>query len=130
MYAFFYNDSHSNTITCLFKINIILRYKKNIERKYQLQRWQRTGGVFIMGYEMFRNLTGPSKNIRQGMKEALLEYLIDPGANLIICDEGHLLKNEETALSKCIRQVKTKRRIVLTGTPLQNNLIECKYFLK
>ncbi|XP_024877012.1 transcriptional regulator ATRX-like isoform X1 [Temnothorax curvispinosus] len=102
----------------------LTKFKKNFERKYQLQRWQRTGGVMIIGYEMFRNLTGPNKNIRKGMKEAILECLVDPGADLVVCDEGHLLKNEDTALSKCMRSVKTLRRIVLTGTPLQNNLIE------
>ncbi|XP_077277366.1 uncharacterized protein LOC143905688 [Temnothorax americanus] len=98
--------------------------KKHFERKYQLQSWQRTGGVMIIGYEMFRNLTGPNKTIRKGMKEAILKCLVDPGADVVVCDEGHLLKKEDTALSKCMRSVKTLRRIVLTGTPLQNNLIE------
>ncbi|XP_012537643.1 transcriptional regulator ATRX [Monomorium pharaonis] len=102
----------------------LTKFKKNFERKFQLQRWQKTGGVMIIGYEMFRNLTGPNRNIRKGMKEVILECLVDPGADLIVCDEGHLLKNEDTALSKCMRNVKTLRRIVLTGTPLQNNLIE------
>ncbi|XP_072754858.1 uncharacterized protein [Anoplolepis gracilipes] len=102
----------------------LTKFKKNFERKYQLQRWQKTGGVMIIGYEMFRNLTGANKNIRKGMKEVIEECLVEPGADLIVCDEGHLLKNEDTALSKCMRRVRTMRRIVLTGTPLQNNLIE------
>ncbi|XP_029663032.1 transcriptional regulator ATRX homolog [Formica exsecta] len=102
----------------------LTKYKKNFERKQQLQRWQKTGGVMIIGYEMFRNLTGANKNIRKGMKEVIEECLVDPGADLVVCDEGHLLKKEDTALSKCMRRVRTMRRIVLTGTPLQNNLIE------
>lgn len=80
----------------------------------------------IIGYDMFRNLTRTNKNIQKDMKEMILKCLVNPGADLIVCDEGHLLKNEDSALSKCIRNVKTMRRIVLTGTPLQNNLIECR----
>lgn len=44
---------------------------------------------------------------------------------MVVCDEGHLLKNEKTSLSQSMNKVKTLRRIVLTGTPLQNNLKEC-----
>lgn len=42
----------------------------------------------------------------------------------MICDEGHLLKNEKTSISIAMNKIKTLRRIVLTGTPLQNNLRE------
>ncbi|XP_076381425.1 uncharacterized protein LOC117226320 isoform X1 [Megalopta genalis] len=102
----------------------LTKLKKNIERKYQLQSWYRTGGVLLIGYEMFRNLTGTNNKMRKAMKEEVLRYLIDPGPDLIVCDEGHLLKNEDTALSKSMKRIKTLRRIVLTGTPLQNNLTE------
>lgn len=50
--------------------------------------------------------------------------LLSPGADLVVCDEGHMLKSEKTNLSKSVYQVETRRRVVLTGTPLQNNLVE------
>ncbi|XP_066589784.1 transcriptional regulator ATRX homolog isoform X2 [Prorops nasuta] len=102
----------------------LTKTKKLIERMYILKSWQRTGGVLVIGYEMFRSLINSGKNVRKKVKEAFLECLIEPGADLVVCDEGHLLKRDTTALSKCMQRIKTLRRIVLTGTPLQNNLLE------
>merc|ERR1711871_399844 len=42
----------------------------------------------------------------------------------IIVDEGHRLKNEKSQLSDKLKSVPTICRVILTGTPLQNNLRE------
>lgn len=42
----------------------------------------------------------------------------------IIVDEAHRIKNEESALSQIIRLFYSKNRLLITGTPLQNNLHE------
>ncbi|KAK2849279.1 hypothetical protein Q5P01_009113 [Channa striata] len=98
--------------------------KRPQERAYALQRWQEMGGIMIIGYEMYRNLT-QGRNIKsKKLKEIFQKTLVDPGPDLAICDEGHILKNEASAVSKAMNSIRTRRRIVLTGTPLQNNLIE------
>ena len=42
----------------------------------------------------------------------------------LIIDEAHRLKNEASAFSTTIRTFETRYRLLLTGTPLQNNLHE------
>lgn len=42
----------------------------------------------------------------------------------LVIDEAHRIKNEKSLLSKCLRLFKTRSRLLLTGTPLQNNLHE------
>lgn len=42
----------------------------------------------------------------------------------LIIDEAHRIKNEQSALSIVVRQLSTKYRLLVTGTPLQNNLHE------
>lgn len=85
------------------------------------------GGVIIIGYTMFRTLTSPKSLKRKSDQVSAKKCLCDPGADIVVCDEGHVLKQEKSCLSVAVNKVKTKRRIVLTGTPLQNNLMECKY---
>jgi DNA repair and recombination protein RAD54B len=43
---------------------------------------------------------------------------------LIIADEGHRLRSIEAKTTQALRSLKTKRRVVLSGTPIQNNLTE------
>lgn len=41
-----------------------------------------------------------------------------------VIDEAHRIKNENSLLSNVVRELKTHSRLLLTGTPLQNNLHE------
>jgi hypothetical protein len=43
---------------------------------------------------------------------------------LIVCDEGHRLKNAGSKTVELLNSMPAKRRVLLTGTPVQNNLEE------
>ncbi|CCJ30833.1 unnamed protein product, partial [Pneumocystis jirovecii] len=60
--------------------------------------------VMIIGYERLRNI---------------FDQLEDANIDIIICDEGHRLKSTNK-LAQAIKSIKTRRRIILSGTPIQN----------
>lgn len=105
--------------------------------------WAREGGVLLIGYELYRLLSLKKVTKRRGRKTArdpeeeereaeehkkLLDEmhaaLVKPGPDLVVCDEGHRIKNSHASISVALKQIRSKRRIVLTGYPLQNNLLE------
>lgn len=43
---------------------------------------------------------------------------------LVICDEAHRLKNLNNQTYEALNLLKTKRRILISGTPIQNDLLE------
>jgi len=44
--------------------------------------------------------------------------------NYLMIDEAHRIKNEKSSLSLAVRLMKTQCRLLITGTPLQNDLHE------
>ncbi|GMM51207.1 DNA-binding ATPase [Starmerella bacillaris] len=44
--------------------------------------------------------------------------------NYCVLDEGHIIKNTSSKLSKAVKQYRAYHRLILTGTPIQNNVLE------
>jgi transcriptional regulator ATRX len=94
------------------------------ERRFDLlTKWRKKGGVFLMGYTNFRNLSlgrgVKDLNAARGICNALRD-----GPDILVCDEAHIIKNTKADTTQALKQVKCQRRIALTGSPLQNNLME------
>ncbi|XP_074034541.1 uncharacterized protein isoform X3 [Leptinotarsa decemlineata] len=106
----------------------------NNSDKYNLVKkwWLRKKALLIVGYECFQRLTNESElnKVDEPTKDLMLSALNDPGPDLVICDEGHLLKNKNALKSLALNKIRSKRRIVLTGTPLQNNLLEYHHMVQ
>ncbi|EFX00115.1 tbp associated factor [Grosmannia clavigera kw1407] len=44
--------------------------------------------------------------------------------NYVVLDEGHLIKNPRTKISMAVKKLQSNHRLILTGTPIQNNVLE------
>lgn len=57
------------------------RYKQNYERSSKLREWLENGGVCVLGYDMFRNLSAENnKKFRKAQLTAFQRALVDPGS--------------------------------------------------
>ncbi|KAK9112794.1 hypothetical protein Scep_020313 [Stephania cephalantha] len=66
--------------------------------------------VLIVSYETFR------------MHSAKFDKC--GSCDILICDEAHRLKNDQTLTNKALATLSCNRRILLSGTPMQNDLEE------
>ena len=59
---------------------------------------------------------------REGIKEALMDF----DADMIICDESQRIKTHDTEQSKAIHELgdQARYKLILSGTPVQNNAID------
>ncbi|GLV36985.1 okra [Carabus blaptoides fortunei] len=86
--------------------------RSEIENKLRqfMQTFRRpVNPVLIISYETFRLYT---------------HILHTSEIGLVLCDEGHRLKNCENQTYQALMGLKAKRRILLSGTPIQNDLLE------
>ncbi|CCJ28090.1 unnamed protein product, partial [Pneumocystis jirovecii] len=90
-----------NTVS--FKSKVIKNIKKIIEKVKTL------GHALIITYSGLR---------------VYREYLFPNKWAYCILDEGHKIRNPDSDVSFICKQIKTPHRIILSGTPIQNNLEE------
>ncbi len=70
----------------------------------------RSYSVMIIGYEKLRSV---QDELKKG-----------GGIDIVVADEGHRLKTKENKAAQAIRNLNTPMRVVLSGTPMQNDLSE------
>jgi TATA-binding protein-associated factor len=84
-------------------------YTGNARERARLLQRVDSFDVVITSYEVVRN------------DIASLE-----GMNWLFCilDEGHVIKNAKTKLTKSVKCIRAQHRLILSGTPIQNNVLE------
>ncbi|KAH0463984.1 hypothetical protein IEQ34_006770 [Dendrobium chrysotoxum] len=85
-------------------------------REFELRSVLKEGGILLTTYDIVRN---NSKAIRG-------DWYIDDDIiwDYTILDEGHIIKNPQTQRAKSLFEIPSGHRIIISGTPIQNNLKE------
>lgn len=84
------------------------------ERTRNLERVRRRNGIVVTSYQMLIN------NWKQLASCQEQDFVWD----YIILDEAHKIKCPSNKTTKCVYAIPARHRILLTGTPVQNNLQE------
>ncbi|CAB1343439.1 unnamed protein product [Coregonus sp. 'balchen'] len=86
-----------------------LHYTGPPNERARLQHQVKKHNLIVASYDVVRNDIDFFRNVK---------------FNYCILDEGHVIKNGKTKLSKAIKQLAANFRVILSGTPIQNNVLE------
>uniref|UniRef100_A0A0E0KXA0 Protein CHROMATIN REMODELING 24 n=1 Tax=Oryza punctata TaxID=4537 RepID=A0A0E0KXA0_ORYPU len=89
-------------------------------RNYELKYAFKEGGILLTTYDIVRNnfklIKGNFSTDADDEEETLWNY--------VILDEGHIIKNPKTQRAQSLFEIPCVHRVVISGTPIQNNLKE------
>ncbi|GJN24879.1 hypothetical protein PR202_gb12650 [Eleusine coracana subsp. coracana] len=86
-----------------------------------LKLWEENRSILLLGYQQFTHIISDdsSESEARMCKEKLLKV-----PSLVILDEGHTSRNDDTDLLNALGIIKTPRKVVLSGTLFQNRVNE------
>lgn len=99
----------------------------DVIRMVKMISWFKEKSIIGISYNLYEILAGggETKDRRKRKREHddMKKYLVEvPG--LLVLDEGHTPRNQRSGIWKVFSEMQTPKRIILSGTPFQNNLTE------
>lgn len=100
-------------------------YTKKADKRFQqlevLKQWVEQKSILFLGYKQFSTIVcdSGSNDVSVACQKILLKR-----PSILILDEGHTPRNENTDVLQSLAKVETKRKVVLSGTLYQNHVKE------
>ncbi|XP_019155908.1 PREDICTED: SNF2 domain-containing protein CLASSY 3-like [Ipomoea nil] len=91
---------------------------RELNRTLKLYSWANGSGILGITYRLFEKLAGEGAEDEK-VRRILLKY---PG--ILVLDEGHTPRNDDSLMWRALSKVETPLRVILSGTPFQNNFQE------
>lgn len=124
---------------CVIGYESLVTAEKEIQRLRQIdnlrkegllepqQQQQQSNGDFFTGGGMSKQkgpTTPPATAASLVLQRLELLFQEQFPLDLVVCDEGHRLKSASLEVAKALSRLHAVRRLILTGTPMQNHLLE------
>lgn len=117
-------------ITC--PVTLIGNWKK------EFKKWLNINRIGVLTVNNKQNASKDKQEIKSFGKTRIYQVLIMSyekvlscqnelstiNFDMLVCDEGHRLKNSSNKVLKVLNELNISKKVLLTGTPIQNDLVE------
>ncbi|XP_059668799.1 SNF2 domain-containing protein CLASSY 3-like [Cornus florida] len=128
-------SGQENTVAVNF-LKQVAKHEQSVQtmRMVKLYSWKKDRSILGISYRLFEKLAGDCVDVDRGGKEKrkvkpdargdVVKKILLELPSLVVLDEGHTPRNEQSLIWKALSKIETQRRIILSGTPFQNNFGE------
>ncbi|KAL4305331.1 hypothetical protein HN51_039322 [Arachis hypogaea] len=92
----------------------------------KLYSWFKQPSILGISYSLFQRLTGlkRDRSLKENAATGVMGKILLEIPGLLVLDEGHTPRNQSSQIWKVLSEIQTHKRIILSGTPFQNNFLE------
>ncbi|CAK8561323.1 unnamed protein product [Lathyrus sativus] len=110
-------------------------HSKDATRKAKLISWFKEKSIMGISYNLYEKLAGGGgesedkekkkyASVKKTKENSDIGKVLREIPGLLVLDEGHTPRNQRSRIWKVLSKIQTKKRIILSGTPFQNNFYE------
>ncbi|XP_048131605.1 SNF2 domain-containing protein CLASSY 4-like [Rhodamnia argentea] len=127
-----YSGAENPEAMRMVEANRHLQQCSDVMRMIKLYSWSKSSSILGISYTLYEKLAvqkregikdPEKKSAIQKKDEEMRKILLDlPG--VVVLDEGHTPRNQRSSIWNLLLKLRTEKRIILSGTPFQNNFLE------
>ncbi|XP_065193343.1 TATA-binding protein-associated factor 172-like [Sycon ciliatum] len=87
----------------------VLHYMGDVRERVRIRSSLAECNLVVSSYDIVRNDLDFFKSVKW---------------NYCVLDEGHVIKSNKTKITKAVKSLQASHRLILSGTPIQNNVLE------
>ncbi|XP_039169376.1 SNF2 domain-containing protein CLASSY 3 [Eucalyptus grandis] len=116
----------------MVEANSHLKRCSDVMRVIKVYSWSKNSSILGISYNLYEKLAvhnrkgtkDPVKKAKIEKKDEEMRKILLDLLGVVVLDEGHTPRNQRSSIWKLLLKLRTEKRIILSGTPFQNNFLE------